>query len=190
MIFSPQGGIMIITKLLTPLFISSLLLGCGSEYLEGDESIPAKKPTTEGLNATEKQSAIAEEKEPVTILAIALNKLVNKKGDICFGVFKGSAGYPDTDKAVFDDCVPANSDSGPTIELEPNTSYGIAFFHDENRNGKLDTRGIGPVQAPVEGYGFSRNPGFKPGSPDYSEIQFVTKGEFQTISVDFIYLFK
>lgn len=176
-----------INKLLLPIALSSMIFGCGPEFMEGDESVPAPQRNNTELTSGEKNNVVAE--DPKTILAVGLNKLRNKKGNICFGVFKGPAGYPDTDKAVFDDCVPANSETGPMIELEPNTSYGIAFFHDENKNGKLDTRGIGPVQAPIEGYAFSNNPGFKPGNPDYSEIEITTSGDYQTISVDFLYLF-
>ena len=46
--------------------------------------------------------------------------------------------------------------------------YAIAVFHDENRNGKLDTfMGI-----PKEGYGFSLNPPVEMHAPHFAECQF------------------
>jgi uncharacterized protein (DUF2141 family) len=46
-------------------------------------------------------------------------------------------------------------------------SYAVSVFHDANANGKLDTfAGI-----PKEGYGFSRNPPFRPRAPKFTEAQ-------------------
>lgn len=43
--------------------------------------------------------------------------------------------------------------------------YAVAVFHDQNGNSRLDTfAGI-----PREGYGFSRNPGFRPRAPKFEE---------------------
>ena len=47
----------------------------------------------------------------------------------------------------------------------PSGDYAIAVFHDANRNKRLDTfAGI-----PREGYGFSRNPAFRPRAPRFEE---------------------
>lgn len=43
--------------------------------------------------------------------------------------------------------------------------YAVAVFHDQNANNRLDTfAGI-----PREGYGFSRNPAFRPRAPRFDE---------------------
>jgi uncharacterized protein (DUF2141 family) len=55
--------------------------------------------------------------------------------------------------------------------LSPGT-YGISVFHDENANGKLDTF----LGIPKEGYGFSRNPPFRPRAPRFSEVQLAVSG--------------
>lgn len=44
-------------------------------------------------------------------------------------------------------------------------SYAVAVFHDQNDNNRLDTM----IGIPREGYGFSRNPGFKPRAPHFDE---------------------
>jgi uncharacterized protein (DUF2141 family) len=54
--------------------------------------------------------------------------------------------------------------------------YAVAVFHDRNNNGRLDTfMGI-----PREGYGFSRNPGFKPRAPHFDEAALDLAGDIQT----------
>ncbi|MCY7338830.1 MAG: DUF2141 domain-containing protein [Sphingomonas bacterium] len=46
--------------------------------------------------------------------------------------------------------------------------YSLLLLHDENRNGKLDTR----LGMPREGFGFSRNPALRMGPPHYSDVHF------------------
>lgn len=54
----------------------------------------------------------------------------------------------------------------------PEGNYAISVFHDANSNGKLDTfAGI-----PREGYGFSRNPPFRPRAPRWEEAVFPLSG--------------
>lgn len=50
--------------------------------------------------------------------------------------------------------------------------YAVSVFHDQNSNGKLD-RFMG---IPKEGYGFSRNPGFRPRAPKFSEAEITVTG--------------
>ena len=53
-------------------------------------------------------------------------------------------------------------------------AYAVALFHDENRNGKLDTM----IGIPREGFGFSRNPAIGFGAPKFSAARFtVASGE-------------
>lgn len=54
--------------------------------------------------------------------------------------------------------------------------YAVSAFHDANANAKLDTfAGI-----PKEGYGFSRNPPFKPRAPKFSEAEIAVSGATST----------
>jgi len=55
----------------------------------------------------------------------------------------------------------------------PQGTYALSVFHDVNANGKLDTfMGI-----PKEGYGFSRNPPFRPRAPKWEEAEIPVGGE-------------
>ena len=59
--------------------------------------------------------------------------------------------------------------------LRPGT-YGVSLFHDANGNGRMDTfMGI-----PREGYGFSRNPPFRPRAPRFAEAAIVVDGKATT----------
>lgn len=46
----------------------------------------------------------------------------------------------------------------------PSGDYAVALFHDENGNGRLDTR----FGLPVEGFGFSNNPRILFGPPSFA----------------------
>jgi uncharacterized protein (DUF2141 family) len=61
--------------------------------------------------------------------------------------------------------------------------YGISVFHDANANGKLDTF----LGIPKEGYGFSRNPSFRPRAPRFSEVELAISGvTAETITLHYI----
>jgi uncharacterized protein (DUF2141 family) len=59
------------------------------------------------------------------------------------------------------------------FEALPSGRYAVALFHDENGNGKLDTRfGI-----PTEGVGFSRNPRLMFGPPGFAAAEFAVTNQ-------------
>jgi uncharacterized protein (DUF2141 family) len=63
-------------------------------------------------------------------------------------------------------------------------TYAIALFHDENRNGRLDTL----LGIPREGFGFSRNPPVRFGPPRFSAASFSLKSGEMTQRVQLKYL--
>jgi uncharacterized protein (DUF2141 family) len=65
---------------------------------------------------------------------------------------------------------------GIKSDLAPG-SYAVSVFHDANGNGKLDTF----VGIPKEGYGFSRNPPFRPRAPRFDEAQVDLTGNSSTV---------
>lgn len=66
-----------------------------------------------------------------------------------------------------------------TVTL-PYGEYAVKVFHDENNNGKLDTRMFG---IPAERYGFSNNAGGKFGPPEYEDAKFIVESATQKISI-------
>jgi len=62
--------------------------------------------------------------------------------------------------------------------------YGVAVFHDENKNEKLDFNEYG---MPIEGYGHSNNPAKRTGPPDFSETKFVFSAPSTAITINLVY---
>jgi len=63
--------------------------------------------------------------------------------------------------------------------------YSVALYHDENGNKKLDQNFLG---IPTEGYGFSRNPGFRFGKPELEETLFTIDGRPVDLHISLLYL--
>jgi uncharacterized protein (DUF2141 family) len=66
----------------------------------------------------------------------------------------------------------------------PQGVYAVSLFHDENRNGKLDS---GVMRIPKEGYGFSNNPAKRFGPPKYEETTFVLSQPQYTTEIKLVY---
>jgi len=77
--------------------------------------------------------------------------------------------FPDCkdDRLAIRRTVPA-ADRSIRFEGLPSGNYAVALFHDENRNGKLDTM----LGIPREGFGFSRNPAIVFGPPKFNAARF------------------
>jgi uncharacterized protein (DUF2141 family) len=66
----------------------------------------------------------------------------------------------------------------------PVGNYALAIFHDENGNGKLDTR----LGIPMEGVGFSRNPHLTFGPPGFLAASFAVTGEVsETVKLKYFF---
>ncbi len=108
-------------------------------------------------------------------LEIAVTGAKSNKGVIRIALCPAGAKFPDCgDKAARTLSVPL-SGGGARVTLSGLApgSYGVSVFHDANANGKLDTfAGI-----PREGYGFSRNPPFRPRAPRFAEAEITVSGE-------------
>jgi uncharacterized protein (DUF2141 family) len=63
--------------------------------------------------------------------------------------------------------------------------YAVALYHDENGNKAFDTDFLG---IPTEGYGFSRNPGFRFGKPDVEETVFAIESDPVALNISMLYL--
>jgi uncharacterized protein (DUF2141 family) len=61
----------------------------------------------------------------------------------------------------------------------PEGIFGISAYHDENRNGKLDTNAIG---LPIEDYGASRDARGTFGPPSFDDAKFIYRGKLVRLS--------
>jgi uncharacterized protein (DUF2141 family) len=154
-------------------------VACGTKPTKGSGQIPPAP-----------QESFAAADVAQATVALSFGGLKGAAGKVCISVFKGGDGFPESaSAAIYTGCSPADAASGPVLQLEPGQSYGIAAFHDENDNGSLDKKPFGPLKVPAEGYGFSRNPGFKPGAPEYSEVEFTPAAGVSQQNIDMTYLF-
>lgn len=107
-------------------------------------------------------------------LAVTVTGIKNAKGVIRLALCPPDAGFPDCKtKVVRTASLPISGGTASVTltGLVPGR-YAVSVFHDANSNNKLDTfAGI-----PKEGYGFSRNPGFKPRAPKFSEAEVQVQG--------------
>ena len=106
-----------------------------------------------------------------------MSGIQSAKGVIRLAICPPGAGFPDCKgREVRSASLPIvhGQASVRFADLPPGT-YGISAFHDANDNGKLDTFfGI-----PREGYGFSRNPPFRPRAPRFDEVAIEVAGTIE-----------
>lgn len=180
---------MVFTRILAAAILCLAAISCGEVVEQGDLSIPPtnKAKKLEDGNASFNENATL---TPMTELNVEVAGLRNLNGSICFSIFQGADGFPKDDaKAVHVKCFSAKDKYTPTVSVESGKSYALAMFHDENNNGDLDLRKLGPFETPGEGFGFSNNPSLKPRAPKYSEVEFKVDGDSMNIKIELLYLF-
>jgi uncharacterized protein (DUF2141 family) len=90
------------------------------------------------------------------LLSVTVKDLRNHKGDLIFGVFARSDGFPDVQaKSVYWEVKPAAANAVTFTTRLPPGRYAAGVLHDENRNGHMD-KGFAGI--PLEGYGVTKNP--------------------------------
>jgi uncharacterized protein (DUF2141 family) len=118
-------------------------------------------------------------------LAITVRGINSARGVIRLAICPANTGFPECKghELRMASLPIANRQASIHFTGLPAGTYAIAVFHDANGNSKLDTfMGI-----PREGYGFSRNPPFRPRAPRFSEAALVVGGETsETISLRYL----
>ncbi len=77
-----------------------------------------------------------------------------------------------------------NKEARFTFEDIPPGTYALVVVHDENMNGKLDTKWLG---IPKEGYGFSNDVKAKLRAPSFSAASFYYDGESLSMTISLNY---
>ena len=111
-------------------------------------------------------------------LDVTVTGIKSGKGVIRLALCPPRAGFPDCKARIIRSAaLPIAGGTAHTVltDLAPG-NYAISVFHDANSNARLDTfAGI-----PKEGYGFSRNPSFKPRAPKFAEAEITVAGAVST----------
>jgi uncharacterized protein (DUF2141 family) len=117
---------------------------------------------------------------PATV-TVKITGLRSEKGQVKIAVFNSSASWLGDHPAY-----------SSTIEVDsraviwkltgvPYGEYGLAVFHDENKNGKMDKNGLG---IPQEAYGFSNNMRVIFGPPKWEKSKVVVNAATTDIAIE------
>lgn len=116
---------------------------------------------------------------PAGRLDIGVDGLRSAKGDILVCLTQNPRFFPDCsgDPARKTLKVAASAAASAHLDGIAPGDYALSLIHDENGNGKLDTR----LGIPREGVGFSRNPRLAFGPPSFASVRFaIPAGEVRT----------
>ncbi|USI74510.1 DUF2141 domain-containing protein [Sphingomonas morindae] len=112
---------------------------------------------------------------PLASLDIGLEGLRSTKGLVQVCITADPAHFPacDKDPVARRRTVAAAAATRMRFDDLPSGHYAVALFHDENGNGRIDTRfGI-----PIEGVGFSNNPRLWFGPPSFRAAEITVTGQ-------------
>jgi len=124
--------------------------------------------------------ATATASQAVSTLTVRVTGIRNAKGKIRLGLYR-DAKFVEGREIEID---AATLNARVVFEKIPQGVYAVNLFHDENMNGKMDTNFLG---MPVEGYGFSNNPGKRMGKPGFDETSFKVNQPECAIEIRMIY---
>lgn len=106
-------------------------------------------------------------------------------GLVRIGLYRQGENWLQFEKAYRGNVVPVEeSIVESSFQVEPG-EYGIAVFHDENENGKLDMRWL-PWPKPEEGAGISNNIQ-RNGPPRYEDARFVYLQQAMSLEIEINY---
>lgn len=110
----------------------------------------------------------------------------NSTGSVACALFESPDGFPtEFLQSATNIMVIKIRDTQARCDFEdiPPGTYALAVIHDENRNGKLDTR----LKIPTEGYGFSNDVKALLGAPSFSSASFQYDGQNLDMTISLHY---
>jgi uncharacterized protein (DUF2141 family) len=119
-------------------------------------------------------------------VSVTVSDLRSAKGQVLACLTTRADAFPDCDKdpQARKLTVPAAAEVHLDFGAVPPGHYAISLVHDENSNGKLDTR----LMIPREGYGFSRDAPVRMGPPRFDRAAFAVAGENVHLAIHMRYL--
>ena len=120
--------------------------------------------------------------QQTSTLTIQVTGLKNAKGQVCIRLWNKKDGFPTDDRKAFRTIeVPiANGSASAVFTGIPFGKYAVSTWHDENKNGKFDTRFPG---IPLEGYGISNGTRGKLGPPPFDPSVFPVDNVATTVPI-------
>jgi len=112
---------------------------------------------------------------------VKITELRSGKGQVKIAVFNSSEAWLG-DHPVYNSTIDVKSQAVIwRFNDVPYGDYGIAVFHDENKNGKMDKNFLG---IPQEAYGFSNNMRVTFGPPKWDKSKFAVRGPTIEVSIE------
>ena len=120
-------------------------------------------------------------------LTVTIQQFKNSDGQVMVALYNKEEAFPKSpDKAVKLLNAPIQNKKAVIVfESLPPGEYAISVFHDENKNGKLDTNFFG---IPKEGVGASNDARGHMGPPHYRDAKFIFSGNNMAITINMTYL--
>ena len=118
---------------------------------------------------------------------VKILNIKNSTGNVACALFESSVGFPDEYLHFATNIMVIKIRDNQThcyFKDIAQGTYALAVVHDENMNGKLDTRWLG---LPTEGYGFSRNAKALLGAPSFSSASFPYDGQDLDLTISLHY---
>ncbi len=125
-------------------------------------------------------SLLAQSGGQATII-LKITGLRSEKGQVKIAVFNSPEKWLG-EQPVYSSTINVDGQSVTwKINDVPYGDYGVAVFHDENSNGKMDKNVLG---MPLEPYGFSNNVRITFGPPKWGNAKFAVKGSTTEVSIE------
>lgn len=125
-------------------------------------------------------SSLAQSGGQATII-LKVTGLRSEKGQVKIAVFNSSEKWLG-EQPIYSSTINVDGQSVTwKINDVPYADYGVAVFHDENSNGKMDKNVLG---IPLEPYGFSNNVRITLGPPKWEKAKFTVKGSTAEVSIE------
>ncbi|MDH3268677.1 MAG: DUF2141 domain-containing protein [Ignavibacteria bacterium] len=129
------------------------------------------------MNFTQK----VQEVKPIGKLEVIITGFSNNVGDCWFAIDNSRDVYEREDTVWIGKILPIeNNQVSVVIDSLSYGEYAVRVFHDENRNGKLDTNFLG---IPSEDYGYSNDASGWFGPPSWEKAKFVFNQPKMTINI-------
>ncbi len=124
--------------------------------------------------------------QQISTLTIQVTGLRNARGQVCIRLWSKKDGFPSDDRKAFRTIeVPiTNGSASAVFPGIPFGKYAVNAWHDENKNGKFDTRFS---VIPLEGYGISNGTRGKMGPPPFDPSVFPIDNITTTVPIVILY---
>ena len=121
-----------------------------------------------------------------TKVVVKISGLRNAKGMVVVRLWNSKDGFPSSDEKAFRKTTVAisNGEAVAIFSNVPQGTYAVSSFHDENGNGKFDTRF---PRIPTEGYAISNDVRGKLGPPPYEPARTQVTGADTAVSLSMHY---